>query len=219
MEIKLDIHIHSSASPDSKSTPEQIFARAREVGLNTIGIADHGTVEGALQARKLSRDIRVLAGQEVLTKQGEVLVFNLEENLEQRQDLLQTCRKAKDKGAFIIVPHPFDPLRSGIGSSIKKILHLIDALEVFNSKCFMGRTNSKARAFAEQNKLPMVAGSDAHLLHDIGNAINVYNTPKAPKTDKDFHSLIKTQTPEMITKRFNMLMFMKSKMGVYTLKT
>jgi predicted metal-dependent phosphoesterase TrpH len=46
--IKVDLHIHTFYSPDANTTFEELTDRCRVLGLGAIAIADHGTVEGAL---------------------------------------------------------------------------------------------------------------------------------------------------------------------------
>ena len=166
----MDFHIHSSHSYDCNVPVKQIIAEAKKKRLDIIGITDHGTRQGGLEAERIARGIQVLVGQETKTKQGDVIIFGLEEDLEGEQDVAKTCKKARSLGGFIIIPHPFDPMRRGIGKSIEKIVKFIDAVEVFNSKCFFDWSNRKAEAFAEQHELPGLAGSDAHKLEEVGMA-------------------------------------------------
>ena len=45
--FKMDSHIHSEYSPDSKSKLEDIFKVAKKKDIEIIGISDHNTVEGS----------------------------------------------------------------------------------------------------------------------------------------------------------------------------
>ncbi len=166
--FKVDLHIHSSHSHDCSVPPSEVVKTAKNLGLHTIGVADHGTVRGGLEASRLAKGIKVLVGQEVLTKQGEVLVYNLETDLPAGEDVKKTCRLAKELGGFVVIPHPFDPLRQGIGKHIEKVLGHVDAIEAFNPKCFFDWSNRKAEGFAAERGIPAVAGSDAHKAEDIG---------------------------------------------------
>jgi hypothetical protein len=42
---RLDLHVHTTFS-DGDNSPEEMVARARELGLGGIGIADHDEVGG-----------------------------------------------------------------------------------------------------------------------------------------------------------------------------
>ena len=143
---------------------------AKRKKLHIIAITDHGTRDGGLEATRIAKGIRVLIGQETKTREGDILVFNVDENLPERQPLDKTCKLAKKHDGFIIVPHPFDPLRQGVGKHLKNILKYVDAIEGFNPKCFFELSNKRAEAFARDHQLPAIASSDAHKPGDVGMA-------------------------------------------------
>ena len=173
-QITLDMHIHTFYSIDSENKPEDIFSKAREAGINVLGVCDHDTVEGAKNMKKLSpSDITVLLGQEVRTEDGEVLVYGVNETLQKKIGLVETCKMAKEKNGFIIVPHPFDKMRDGIGNKLEDILNYIDVIEVFNAHCLFNKYNNKAKDFAEKHNIPMIAGSDSHSTAEIGAVKNI----------------------------------------------
>jgi predicted metal-dependent phosphoesterase TrpH len=51
-----------------------------------------------------------------------------------------------------------------------EITPLVDAIEVFNSRCLEGRLNDLAMQYARENDLAGTAGSDAHMLREVGRA-------------------------------------------------
>lgn len=166
--LKMDLHIHSSYSFDCHTPPKDIIREAKKKGMDIIGITDHGTREGGIEAERIAKGIRVLVGQEVKTKQGDVLVFGVDEDLEQGKDSVKTCKKARALGGFIIVPHPFDPLRQGTGKHTEKIVKYVDAIEGFNQKCFFNWSNKKAVEFAQKHGIPALAVSDSHKKGELG---------------------------------------------------
>ncbi|MBI4020955.1 MAG: PHP domain-containing protein [Candidatus Aenigmarchaeota archaeon] len=168
--LKVDLHLHSSHSPDSRVAPRDLVAEAKRRGLHAIAITDHGTTAGALEARKAAKGFQVLIGQEVRTRDGEVIVLGLEDDLMQGQDLAKTCREARDRGGLVIIPHPFDPLRQGVGKHLGNAVPYVDAIEVCNPRCFFERSNRKAAEAALAHGLPGVASSDAHRREDVGRA-------------------------------------------------
>jgi hypothetical protein len=82
----------------------------------------------------------------------------------------QAIDRLRDQGAVISVSHPFDYARRGAWAEddLRAILPLIDAIEVFNSRCFTGAPNRRALEFARQSGLPGTAGSDAHAAPEVG---------------------------------------------------
>ena len=183
MKLRADLHIHTYYSYDSSLPPDELVKKARELRLDVLGIADHGTCKGALDAREIAKgNPIILVGQEIKTDSGEILVFGIEEDLEQLRPLKETCSEAKNLGGIIIVPHPFDKFRWGIGDQMKDILNLIDAIEGFNSMCTLDMFNKKAQDFATRNNKPVVAGSDTHFKNEIGRAITMIESKRDEKS-------------------------------------
>lgn len=71
--LRADLHIHTVLSPcaDLEMTPANIVKRAKETGLDIIGITDHNSTKHAKLLKKLAGDkgIFVLTGAEVTTKE------------------------------------------------------------------------------------------------------------------------------------------------------
>jgi predicted metal-dependent phosphoesterase TrpH len=179
-EMRGDFHIHTYHSLDSNLRPEVIIKRAKEVGLDIIGVLDHGSIEGGREtealAKKKAKNLVVFVGEEIKTKEGEIIAFNIGRTIPQFMGLIETCERVKKRGGFIILPHPFDSLRMGLGRSAYKILKYTDAVEGFNARSMFNRFNKRAVRFSEESGLPMVAGSDAHFEEEIGKGITLVNS-------------------------------------------
>ncbi|NIO21469.1 MAG: PHP domain-containing protein [Candidatus Aenigmarchaeota archaeon] len=179
-DLKGDFHIHTYHSLDSNLTPEIIIKRAKEAGLDIIGVLDHGSVDGGKEtedlAKKIAKDLVVFVGEEIKTKEGEIIAFNIDKTIPQFMDLIETCKIVKKLGGFIVLPHPFDSLRMGLGSSVYKIVKYADAVEGFNARSMFNRFNKKAVGFSEEKGLPLLAGSDAHFEEEIGKGITLVNS-------------------------------------------
>ena len=66
---RIDLHLHTTAS-DGKFSPEDIVKKAARLGLRTISITDHDSVDGVLPALKAARDypeLDVIPGVEIST--------------------------------------------------------------------------------------------------------------------------------------------------------
>jgi len=184
--ISACIHIHTKYSPDSPTEPRDLIKFAKKLNLDVLGITDHYTAKGAVETRKLAKEkgILVLIGQEVKTNYGDVLVFGTEANLS--TDFFGLLDKAKSEGLLVILPHPFDVMRKrsavGVNISAEKLSSAakkLDAIEVFNSRCFLNTYNKQAEEFADSHNLPGIAGADAHLLEELDNARNTINCGKS----------------------------------------
>jgi hypothetical protein len=179
--IKLDLHIHTKYSGDCKLEPKEILTKAKKLNFDVIGITDHNTTEGAIKTKEISEDILVLIGQEIKTDKGEIIVFGTEENLE--GTFYDVVDIAKERDFFVILPHPFDNFRCSTGrflskENLKEISRKIDAIEVFNSRCYLNKFNKEAQNFSRNYNLPEIAGSDAHLISEFGNVKNFINCSK-----------------------------------------
>jgi len=178
--LKVDLHIHSHFSPDGGMSPEEVLKTAEMAGLDVIAVTDHNTIKGGLETRKLvrERDIIVIVGEEIKTEDGEVIGLGLKENIEKGLPLEETCRLIKGQKGLVMIPHPFEKLRKGVGKKMKNIIDYIDAVEVFNARCYFERSNRKAEEFAREHNLPVCAGSDAHFSMEIGSAYMVIDSEK-----------------------------------------
>jgi hypothetical protein len=88
---------------------------------------------------------------------------------------LETIRCLRGQGAFISVSHPFDRRRKGgwLEVELLEILPLVDAIEVYNSRCMSPSFNWEARRFAERHNVPGTVGSDAHTAFEMGRSLLV----------------------------------------------
>jgi predicted metal-dependent phosphoesterase TrpH len=180
--LKVDLHVHTMYSRDSNTEPVDLVRRARELGFDAIGVTDHGTVKGALEAERfaetMARDLTIFIGQEVKTKQGEVLAYNIRDSIRENRELIETCREIKGRKGFLVIPHPFDAMRKGIGKNTERVLEYADAVEVFNARTIVSRFNRKAMEFAREKKMAFVAGSDAHFLDEFGGTYMLVESGK-----------------------------------------
>lgn len=187
--FKVDMHIHSKYSRDSANELKEIIKKAEKSRLNGIAITDHGTIEGALKARELAKEmksrIKVIIGCEFKTKNNhEILGYFLNKeikNMREKNDF-EIIQELREQGALISIPHPYDSLRRKTEINMK-LAEKIDAVEVFNSRCLFNSANEKAREAAEKYSLAFTAGSDAHEIDSIGKAGVILNCN--PENDEE----------------------------------
>jgi len=156
---------------DCSTPPEKIIKRCRELGINCIAIADHGTAEGALKTQKMA-PFQVIVAEEMLTTQGEIMGMFLKETIPSGLTPDETIKRIKAQGGLVNIPHPYDKVR---GSALKEwvideIVNEIDLMEVLNARSASPDNIERVRAFTVRYKIVQGAGSDAHSVHEIGNA-------------------------------------------------
>jgi predicted metal-dependent phosphoesterase TrpH len=169
--IRVEFHCHTIFSHDSLVSIDDLFRAAKEKHLDRVIITDHNRIDGALLAHEKFPEIFVI-GEEVMTSKGEILAAFVKEVIPRGLTPVETIQKLRDQGAFIWVPHPFDTARSGSWDleELKKIAPLVDAIEVFNSRCINNDYNLLAANFAKVNSLLTTVGSDAHSKYELGRS-------------------------------------------------
>jgi predicted metal-dependent phosphoesterase TrpH len=168
--MKFDFHTHSKYSSDGYVDPKILVKVAAKVGLSGIAITDHNTIKGGLEAKKYeNNEIEVIVGSEILTDKGEIIGIFLTDEINSK-NFFDVIEEIKDQNGIMIVPHPFDAIRNTSIRPNSEYAHLIDSVEVFNSRCLRQKYNDLARIYAEDNYLNIIAGSDAHFENEIGNA-------------------------------------------------
>jgi len=76
--LRADLHIHTRYSMDCNTPLERIISRCLEMQINCIAVADHGTVEGALEIQQMA-PFQVIVAEEILTPHGEIMGMFLKE--------------------------------------------------------------------------------------------------------------------------------------------
>lgn len=168
VEWRVDLHMHTSASSDSLSAPADVVRQAREIGLDKIAITDHNEIEGAFEARDIDPDL-VIVGEEVRTDEGlDLIGLFLTEHIPRGGTFSDVAEEIRRQGGVVYVPHPFDSHRGTTEAFLEGVRDCIDAVEGFNARIHDPRRNQRAQNWALANGFPVGAGSDAHLLSEIG---------------------------------------------------
>lgn len=170
--LLVEFHTHTNASKDSLTQPADLIAAARRKGIDRLMITDHNTIAGARAAQNLDPGL-VIVGEEIMSTRGEILAAYVTEEIPAGLPPQEVIRRLREQGAFISVSHPFDRFRSGAWkeADLLEILPLVDAIEIFNSRCMLPGFNRQARRFAETHNIPGTVGSDAHAAFEVGRSL------------------------------------------------
>jgi len=171
MSIRVELHCHTDASGDSLLSISTLLKTCERKRIDKIAITDHNTIRNALLANQLAPD-RVIVGEEILTRQGELLALFVTQEIPGGLDAMEAIAELRKQGAFISVSHPYDHYRKGYWreADLIKIADKVDAIEVFNARCIRNLPNHQARIFAESYHLLGTVGSDAHTAGEVGKA-------------------------------------------------
>jgi len=178
----LDLHCHTSWSPDSLSAPKRVAAAAAERGLTHLAVTDHGRIEGALAARDAAPSgLRVIVGEEISTREGDLVGLFLERAVPNGLPAADAAAAVREQGGLVGIAHPYDRFRGStlVGSRrdgdgaatadrIDALAPLVDYVEAFNARVPFGSANLRAAEWAAAHRVPGVAVSDAHTLLEVG---------------------------------------------------
>ena len=184
---RVEFHCHTSISIDSSNRLPQLLKIARQRGLQRLAITDHNTIVNALRAHEMDPEL-VIVGEEIKTSAGELLAFFVSEGIPKHTPPMDAVQALKGQGAFICLAHPFDKRRGHWSEEeLEPLLPYINAVEVFNSRCFNPSANQLALEYAQRKHLPMLVGSDAHSLVELG--LSTVTLPPFHSADDLRHSL------------------------------
>ncbi len=138
--------------------------------MNCLNICDHNTIEGALELEKIA-PFKVIVSEEIETPEGEIMGMFLHKAVPRGLSPETTIQLIREQQGLVCIPHPFEKMRSSSmqASTLNRIKHLVDIIEVYNAKTWPFENKAQTLTFARNNNLPVIAGSDAHSLRDIGS--------------------------------------------------
>ena len=189
------MHLHTRYSDVLTRIP-RLLSHAEKHGIG-VAITDHTEIRGALEACADPRDILVIPGIELETREGPHLLvyFYTPGDLE---DFFGTYTRERNRrygglpgsltvseclilaGSFDclrVAAHPFGyfGINRGVLKCVEKemlpgVLPLLDGIEVICGGMSAG-LNGRAVEYAQRHPVPFTGGSDAHILADVGNVL------------------------------------------------
>ncbi|MDI9483987.1 MAG: PHP domain-containing protein [Bacillota bacterium] len=217
---RFDTHVHTSETSICGKIPGAEVARLyKQAGYSGIVITDHFHLDFFARFPDLSwpeKIARYLAGYRAALQEGrkigltvllgmelrfpdsenDYLVYGFDEAfLLEHEDLCQLGlenfhRLTRGRDILIFQAHPF---RDGQSRANQKLL---DGVEVFNGHPRQISRNRLAEAFASENRLLRIAGSDAHFPAGIGTSGIL--TPEPITSIGEFVKLWAQSGPELI---------------------
>lgn len=198
---KADTHMHTTYS-DGIMTPEEMVEYiAAETDLNVIAITDHDTAEGAFVAQAYARrhtpHLEVIIGQEVTTKEGDVVGLFVNSTLPRYNTALEAIEAIHAQGGLAVSVHPFSRISTfnnmkGLGNKIFTLP--LDGVEVrngFPSNLFSNPISALLNRHRGQ-RLAELGGSDSHASFTVGQSYTRFYG----RTADDLRRAIKNRTVE-----------------------
>jgi len=174
-DLRFDLHVHTKYSVDSFTPIDKILKFSKKINLGGIAIADHDTILGGIEAKKLNKsDFEVIIGSEItLENGGEILCLFLNQEVK-KGDFFEVYDQIRDQDGVIILPHPFRALKKNIDKFAQEELKYFKIIEGINAFNYPSE-NKLAIEYAKKNSLSIIGGSDSHHYSTIGAAYTIFN--------------------------------------------
>ena len=186
--LRAELHCHNifsnghvgSLEPihDCNVTIPQQLEQAYLAGLKVLFVTNHNTIDGYKQMLEYKKnhqkfdELKVYPAEEVTTNnEAHVLVYVIDHVIKSGLSLHEILDEAKKQNAVTVAPHPFSLLDALRDDSI-----YCDLFEVFNSSNVDVYSNLRAKNFASERDLHVVAGSDSHVRSTIGRSTNLIHS-------------------------------------------
>lgn len=175
---KADLHIHSEHSHDAFCSVEEILKKAKDSGMDIIAITDHNVISGSKRAEKIAENfgIKSIVGEEIDTKEGDLLGIFLKEFISPGKSALETIKEIHKQGGLAIIPHPLNWVVGGFKmKSLFNTFSEADGIETFNGSWLggMGRKKIQKLNLTTFN-LASIGSSDSHLARQVGRSYTVF---------------------------------------------
>jgi predicted metal-dependent phosphoesterase TrpH len=175
----IDLHVHTApASPCSSAPVDDLIQEAMRIGLGGICLTDHNCVWSPedVEALRQKHGFLVLRGNEIITDQGDVVVFGLDRDIRGITRLEELREEVVQAGGFMIAAHPFrgfltfgvDKLGLTAEKAMeRKLFRFVDGVEILNGKV-TEEENRFAGEVARGLGRVLTGGSDAHEVEEVG---------------------------------------------------
>lgn len=159
--MRADMHLHSRHSPDSSLEAAEIARLAKARGLEAVALTDHNTVSGhgAMAEACKAEGLLFIPGIEVTSKEGHILAYGVKTAPTSGRLAVETIEEIHALGGIASAAHP-ERVYTGLHTAVVRAAGF-DAVEAFNSQS-AAIHNFRARRVAEELRLPVTGGSDAH---------------------------------------------------------
>ena len=171
--MKIEMHVHTRFSKDSLQPLFILLIMCKIKKVDCIAITDHNEVIGAIKAKKIFKkhNIKVIVGEEIFTKDGEIIGLFLNEKIDKGLSAKDTINEIKKQDGIVYIPHPYDIKRKNTVLKYEEIIS--NKLDIQLIECYNGR-NVEDEYEIKQNEIAQkigkikVIGSDAHTWFEVG---------------------------------------------------
>ena len=177
--MKFDLHVHTDASPDSRTTVAAAVRAAKKAGLDGIALANHNKFVIPPQ----TDGFVIIPACEYSTDAGHLITYfinspldeGLEKNAQGQYHWRDILERARAQNAIIILAHPYSPEWANRDD---EVYTAVDGIEAYNARiehAAAKEPNPRAQEKIRNLGCAFTAGSDAHFAREIGAAYWEYD--------------------------------------------
>lgn len=177
-----DMHIHTTISPCSRLDVHELIETAGRIGLDGICITDHESmaISRTITEGRQPNGLIVIIGMEYETPEGDFLLFGPVEQVPSCLGAPELLNYTRNAGGVAVAAHPCRKERPVSESIFQK--GLCPAIETCNGRNTMIE-NLKAGRRQTHYGLIATAGSDAHMIEEVGAAVTRFPAPVYSRQD------------------------------------
>lgn len=189
---KIDLHTHSTASPDGGISRAQYKQLMHDGTVDYMAVTDHNQIKFA-QLLHQEFGNRIIVGEEIMTTVGEIIGLYLEACIPAGLSPLETVKRIKEQGGIVYIPHPFETVRKGLHPEVlEELVDYIDVIEVYNGRAWLQQRSAQTVVWARLNNKIGAASSDAHGIKGVGRTYTLIGAEPSTTT---LLSLLDNGTP------------------------
>ena len=173
MELRIDLHLHTTLSQDSTVTWGDAVTGCRSIGLDGFAATNHDTFTEISESVLKDSRLIILSGVEIKAEGIHIGAFDIQELVEERLSLGETVDRIHDQGGIAVICHAHSVLKTW--TARRKVEEAgFDLVEVANAYQFpYGMMVARNRSLAEKINRPQTGGSDSHIPQTVGRAYTV----------------------------------------------
>jgi predicted metal-dependent phosphoesterase TrpH len=184
----IDLHTHTHpGSWDSFLHPDELIERSRQAGLDAVVLSEHDWAWEPEAVRALARrhNYRVIAGMEINTEDGHILVYGMHKYVFGMHRSHELAGHVREADGVMVAAHPYrrqapwdwDKPQEYVDALARAernpAYRLVAALEVVNGRGKL-RENHFVEDLAANMGMPGTGGTDSHEVKDIGKTATYF---------------------------------------------
>ena len=173
MELRIDLHLHTTLSQDSIVTLEDAIEGCRRLGLDGFAVTNHDVLTRIPESALDDSGLIILPGVEIKAEGIHIGAFDIQELPEDKLSLGETVDRIHDQGGFAVICHAHSVLGTWLnrGSIVEAGFDLVEVANAYQFPYWM--MVELNRRLARRLGRPETGGSDSHIPDTVGRAYTV----------------------------------------------